>query len=164
MPLYKIPIVKDFYLYTMPAPRQEEDLLLFFKELKVFGVNHVVNLLDNKDIVELSLQDESLITHSVGLNYSHFPIEDYSFPKDKFAFISLAQKLKKEVLAQQIIAIHCRAGIGRSSLLAAAILASFSFPKEELFQHISKHRGCAVPDKQEQASQLLDLYKELAAL
>lgn len=162
--LYRIPINKDFFLYTMPAPRQEESLLDFFQNLKNDGIDHVVNLLDNNDLVELNLLDEPSIARSVGLSYTSFPIEDFSFPKDIEAFINLTKDLKREIVNRKIIAIHCRAGIGRSSLLAAAVLASFSFPKDEIFNHISFYRKTKVPDKEEQAVRLLNLYEDLSQL
>lgn len=164
MTVFKIPINKDFFLYTMPAPKQADGLVHFFENLREIRINHVVNLLDNNDLRELGLLEEPSIARSLGLNYTSFPIEDFSFPHDTKAFIALAKSLKAEILNKQIIAIHCRAGIGRSSLLAAAILASFAFPKDKIFEHISLHRKVNVPDKEEQAIQLLKLYQELREL
>ncbi|MFT4110031.1 hypothetical protein, partial [Propionicimonas sp.] len=44
------------------------------------------------------------------------------------------------------VAIHCRAGIGRSSVLAAAVLQLEGVPADEAWNLISHARGLPVPD------------------
>ena len=46
--------------------------------------------------------------------------------------------------------IHCRAGIGRTSLVTAGVLLQAGFEPDEAFEHIGKARGMAVPDTDEQ--------------
>jgi protein-tyrosine phosphatase len=48
------------------------------------------------------------------------------------------------------VAIHCRMGIGRASLLAASILALNGIDVEAAFSAIAQARGCPVPDTLEQ--------------
>ena len=48
------------------------------------------------------------------------------------------------------MAIHCRSGIGRSSLLAAAVLAAAGVGVNAAFQQIEQARGLSVPDTPEQ--------------
>ncbi len=46
--------------------------------------------------------------------------------------------------------IHCRADIGRTGVVAAGVLLHCGFEPQESIEHISKCRGAAVPDTQEQ--------------
>lgn len=55
------------------------------------------------------------------------------------------------------IAIHCRAGIGRSSLIAASVMTAYHIPAEEAFSLIETARGFAVPDTQEQKDRVSQL-------
>src|SRR5262249_15997324 len=48
------------------------------------------------------------------------------------------------------IAIHCRAGIGRSSLLCASLLVKDGWTDGDAFQAIQQARGFPVPDTPEQ--------------
>ena len=48
--------------------------------------------------------------------------------------------------AGQSVAVHCRQGIGRSSLIAALLLVSAGVDPEAALAQISQARGCAVPD------------------
>src|SRR5262249_25284547 len=50
--------------------------------------------------------------------------------------------------------IHCRAGIGRSGLVGAAVLLHCGFTVREAFAAISKARGVQVPDTAEQSEWL----------
>jgi len=46
--------------------------------------------------------------------------------------------------------IHCRMGIGRSSILAGALLLTKDKKAIEVLKHISTVRGLTVPDTKEQ--------------
>jgi protein-tyrosine phosphatase len=48
------------------------------------------------------------------------------------------------------VGVHCRAGIGRSSLIAAALLIQNGVSPETAFLTIQEARGCPVPDTVEQ--------------
>ncbi|MFJ9448299.1 hypothetical protein ACIRRH_41785 [Kitasatospora sp. NPDC101235] len=57
------------------------------------------------------------------------------------------------------VVTHCRAGIGRSSLLAAALLVLNGVDPDTAWKHIERARGLAVPDTAEQrewTTELLD--------
>ena len=65
----------------------------------------------------------------------------------------LADKVRREEKA----VIHCRAGIGRSSILAGAIMIKLGVESQQIFETISKHRAMQVPDTEEQREWLLQL-------
>lgn len=48
------------------------------------------------------------------------------------------------------IVIRCRMGIGRSSIIAAAILLRHGYTTEELIRRISAARNLSVPDTESQ--------------
>ncbi|MEZ5300547.1 MAG: hypothetical protein R3F11_07800 [Verrucomicrobiales bacterium] len=55
-----------------------------------------------------------------------------------------------EVRGGRSVVFHCRAGIGRSSTMAAAALTCFGIGADEAFARISEARGLQVPDTDEQ--------------
>jgi protein-tyrosine phosphatase len=161
MKYYKIPIGNDEYFYTMPAPTAPDSLYCNRKSLQKLNINVVVSLLTDIDIEALDLLHEQACYEQIGIQFIHFPISDFSVSKKEAKFIILAKSLSKQIDLGQIIAIHCKAGIGRSSLLAAAILIHRGFNPNEVFSYISEYRGTAVPDKKSQVDWLLNLSPKL---
>jgi protein-tyrosine phosphatase len=57
----------------------------------------------------------------------------------------------------QAIVLHCRMGIGRSSLIAASVLTTLGIAPSEAFALITTARGRSIPDTDEQR-QWVDLF------
>jgi predicted protein tyrosine phosphatase len=57
--------------------------------------------------------------------------------------------------------IHCRAGIGRTSVVATGVLLHAGFEVTEAFEKISEIRGVQVPDTQEQYDWVLAKKNEI---
>jgi protein-tyrosine phosphatase len=161
MKSFKIPISKEEFLYTMPAPTTPDHKHCNRALLQLLKVNVVISLLSQDDVADLELHHESKIYKEVGIGFIHFPIGDFGVPQNEDKFIALVQALSTQIDLGQILAIHCRAGIGRSSLLAAAILIHRGFEPKDVFEHISEHRQTKVPDKRSQAEWLLALSPNL---
>jgi len=63
---------------------------------------------------------------------------------------ALARHIALDLNAGKAAAIHCRAGIGRSSLIAACALVCSGLDARSAFDAISKARGLTVPDTDDQ--------------
>lgn len=138
-------------LGIMPRPRGGdwlEDEIIFFKRQKV---NALVSLLEADEIKELALKSEEAYCLKHGITFLHFPIKDRSIPTNVNAFI---QKVLQRIKEGESIVIHCRMGIGRSSIIAGAVLLAVGYKADELLVHISKVRGLNVPDTEEQVNWL----------
>ncbi len=57
--------------------------------------------------------------------------------------------------------IHCRAGIGRSGMLAACVLVKAGLDPEAALQRVSEARGCPVPDTEEQRAWVFAFAEEI---
>jgi protein-tyrosine phosphatase len=91
---------------------------------------------------------------AAGLEYRSFPIPDHSVPTAHREMHELAESLATERRHGKNIGAHCCAGIGRSSLLIAAVLCVEGISPERAFRLISNGRGLQVPDTPEQAEWL----------
>lgn len=118
------------------------------------GVQHVVSLLEQHEIEELELHAESSACEGEGIAFTSFPIPDRGVPEDRSAAIALAVELGK---GRQSVVVHCRAGIGRSSTIAAAVLILLGQDPDEALERIANARGLPVPDTQQQRDWLLAL-------
>lgn len=66
------------------------------------------------------------------------------------ALRQLVKQLESELLNGRCVGVHCRQGIGRSSVVAASLLAAAGEDTEVAFQRIMQSRGRPVPDTVEQ--------------
>lgn len=161
MQMFQIPINEKHYLFTMPAPKMLEDSSFNFKALTENRVECVISLLSESDALHLGLTDEESLLKALGIDFINYPINDFGTAEKEDEFIALAKILQKKIEEGQILAIHCWAGIGRSSLLAGAILILMGMNPNEVFSHIKKYRKQVVPDKLSQAEWLQNLAPKL---
>jgi protein-tyrosine phosphatase len=137
-------------LGIMPRPRGNDWLPGDLRMLRQAGVDVIVSALTASETEELGLSAESKECTQNGLIFVPFPIEDRSLPTDRSKFDSLVEQLAQCLRKGKSVAVHCRAGIGRSSLIAACVLLKMGLPPESAFQAIEESRGCSVPDTLEQ--------------
>jgi hypothetical protein len=63
---------------------------------------------------------------------------------------ALVKSLEKALRDGKNVTVHCRQGIGRSSLAAASVLVSAGERPYDAWRKIENSRGCPVPDTPEQ--------------
>lgn len=141
-------------LGIMARPRGNEWLEEDILSLKRQGVQIIISLLDRNEIYELSLEKESELCSKHGIEYINFPIVDRNVPKPDFVFHNFIAQLKEKISAGSHMVIHCRMGIGRSTIIAGCLLLKPGYKTEEVIAHISKIRGMRVPDTDEQTAWL----------
>jgi protein-tyrosine phosphatase len=137
-------------LGIMARPRSGEWLEDEIAGWQAAGINIVVCLLENDEIDELGLGDEEELCRKRGMEFIAFPIQDRGLPKTVGETETLARHIALKLSDGRAVAIHCRAGIGRSSLIAACALVCSGFDANSAFEAISKARGVTVPDTDEQ--------------
>ncbi len=91
-----------------------------------------------------------MLARAQGMGYYSFPIPDYSVPRSRAELLRFLSRLEEALESGKNVAVHCRAGIGRSSIIVASLLVSAGLEPEEAFRRIEKARGRPVPDTPEQ--------------
>jgi predicted protein tyrosine phosphatase len=147
--LYRIPAPPPARLSTMPRPRGGEWLDDEMLALRRAGVDVLVCLLTLAERVELGLSDEPAAARRAGLEFHSFPIIDFGVP-DHADVQPLLDDLVTRLTGGRYVAVHCRAGIGRSSLIAAALLVRLGTPTGQVWDLIAEARGLPVPETGEQ--------------
>lgn len=147
--LYRVPAPASGILSTMPRPRGGDWLGDEMAALRAAGVGLVACLLTGDELADLELRDEERAAGSVGLEFRHLPIVDMSVP-DPEPLLALADELARRLAEGDHVVVHCRAGIGRSSLLAATVLVRLGVPLEQAWVDIGTARGVEVPETEEQ--------------
>jgi polymorphic toxin system DSP-PTPase phosphatase-like protein len=146
----------DGHLAIMPAPQADglERAILYWKEE---GVDIVVSLLEQDEVPGL-IEAEIDLCYEIGLEFLWFPIKDGSVPPSASAFDSLIAKLGDAVGMGKSVAIHCRAGIGRSALVASGVLNYLHIDAGAALDMIAEARNVEVPQTEEQRQWILDYH------
>ena len=144
--LYWIPDIEGVRLAIMPRPRSGEWLADEITGWNRLGVQTVVSLLELHEVRELDLANEESLCRAAGLQFISFPVPDRGVPSNSVAFAKLVASIEQRLRSGESVAVHCRAGIGRSGLLGACILKAFGVDPDSAFRLLSRARGVAVPD------------------
>lgn len=137
-------------LAVLPRPRGGDWLDDEIASLRIAGVDVLVSLLTPAEAAELDLVREAEFCRGRGLDFLSFPIEDRGVPSCDREFDRLVRTLTDRIDAGRSLAIHCRMGIGRSAVVAAALLVRRGLSADAAFERIAAARGLAVPDTDEQ--------------
>lgn len=140
----------------MPRPRGEQ-LEADLRHYADAGVVHLVSLLEDAEVDAFGLGNQPAIAASLGMQFRRFPITDHGTPRDMEGFIDFVDDLVPDAGDGAPVAIHCMAGIGRSSLTAAALLMRIGHPVGLIFSRLAQARGCGVPETTEQVLWFRDL-------
>lgn len=110
------------------------------------GVDVLVSLLEPDEAAEFGLGDEAEAAGRSGVEFISFPIRDMGVPKSTRAAVSLLREIAAALERGKNVAIHCRQGIGRSGLIAAALLVMSGFDPDASLRAVSAARGRAIPE------------------
>lgn len=138
-------------LAIVPRPRGNDWLAGDLAAIRRDGIDILVSMLTKTEETELGLAYERALCEQAGIEFRSFPIPDRSVPASHRDLHALAEDLATERRHGKNIGAHCRACIGRSTLLLAAVLCVEGISPERALCLISKGRGLQVPDTQEQA-------------
>jgi protein-tyrosine phosphatase len=114
------------------------------------GVDVLVSMLMEEESRELGLEGESENCKAAAITFMNIPIPDRSVPPDRETFLKAVDRLAQLVGEGKFVAVHCRASIGRSSVLAVAVLARLGGKTNIAFDAVESARGCPIPDTPEQ--------------
>ncbi|MDQ1921108.1 protein-tyrosine phosphatase family protein [Massilia pseudoviolaceinigra] len=158
--IYKVAGIGRGCLAVMAKPVAGEWIDDEFSGIARYGITGMVSLLERHEIHELGLVDAPALCASNGITFTHFPIADRGLPASPGVF-ALVQALGRRIEDGEHIVIHCRAGIGRTGLMAAAVLVRHGWTPEDAFRQVSASRGVQVPDTPEQYAWVVTHQKRL---
>jgi hypothetical protein len=137
-------------LAIMARPRAGDWLADEIAGWRAADVGIVVSLLEPHESAELGLAAEGELCRRAGMDFISFPIADRGVPDSLRRSTGLARQLAHDLAAGKAIAVHCRAGIGRSALMAACALVCRGLTPDTAFTAIAAARGLPVPDTEAQ--------------
>jgi protein-tyrosine phosphatase len=148
--IYWLNLPESWRLAIMPRPRAGDWLADEIVAWKNEGIDLVLSLLEDDEVAELGLSGEQHACQDQGIEFISFPIADRDVPRSTAETERIVRDLSEELFNGKGVAIHCRAGIGRSSLIAACVLVLNGYQANSALDAISKARGLEVPDTEAQ--------------
>jgi protein-tyrosine phosphatase len=139
-------------LAIIPRPVGEDSLADEMQALREANIDVVVSLLENHEAVELGLKKERRVAEHAGMVFVNFPIVDHGVPKSTELFLKFLSHLEHHLANGKRIGVHCRACIGRSSVVTASLLVRSGIPLYEAWTTIAIARQYPVPDTADQAA------------
>lgn len=110
------------------------------------GIDVIVSMLTPEEIAEFDLVGETAAGAAQGMRLVSFPVPDRDVPVSRAGFLDLVSEVTRELTARRRVAIHCRQGIGRSALVALAVLIAAGLDPQEAVDRVSAARGRPVPE------------------
>jgi protein tyrosine phosphatase (PTP) superfamily phosphohydrolase (DUF442 family) len=132
-------------LATMARPRGGDWLTDELGDLATAGVDVLVSLLSDAEVIELDLRAEAEAARAAGIEFYRLPTPDRTVP-DRAAALAMGRLLAHKLNDGLSVALHCRHGIGRSSTLAAVVLVLKGIDSQDTWTRICAARGLPVPD------------------
>lgn len=154
--IYTLPGLSTGNLSVMARPTAGEWIEDEFTGFRKLGVNCIVSLLEQAEEKELGLSAESVLCAQNEIEFLSFSIPDRGIPDTQRA-MALASLLVDKIKQNKHVAIHCRAGIGRTGIVASAVLVKLGLNPIEAINKISIARGVDIPDTEEQKEWVLSL-------
>ncbi len=126
-----------------------------------FKADILVSLLEEHEFAQLqipTLREEAL---RFGIEVLWFPICDGGVPESNEDFYKLVKKIATALREGKITVIHCKGGLGRTGLVAAAVLMTTTdLNPEEAIATVRRTRAGAI-ETERQAEYLVEFHQHL---
>jgi protein-tyrosine phosphatase len=148
--LYWVKEIEPLRLALMPRPRGADLLEGEVASWQSAGIGLVVSLLEPHEVSELDLRREASLCEIAQIKFISVPIADRGVPKNRAAIATRVNEVVSTLRRGAAVAVHCRAGIGRTAVFAGCVLHELGTPVAEIFPLLSRARRVQVPDTPEQ--------------
>ena len=152
--IYRIASIGQGYLAVMAHPASAGDLEAAIAALSAQDIQQVVSLLETEEAQTLGLEREAELVKQLSMSFLSFPIADMGLPGSTDKFARLSRRLYRQIEAGTNSLVHCRGGIGRSGLLAAAVLLHGGLEVQQALAEVARKRARQVPETSEQGAWL----------
>jgi protein-tyrosine phosphatase len=157
VPLYAVlPVVEgggQLVLSAHPASYGTENLATVLADYRRQGVELVVTLVAEDELDALGLINLEAECQAQGLLWAFCPIPDFGVPGQDFeiSWQELAPRLLALLSAGRGVAIHCRAGLGRTGTVAARILIERGMAAEDAIATVRRCRPGSIETLSQEA-------------
>ena len=136
-------------LYLSAMPGREEPLEQFLQEAEEAGINHILCLVSDEEIAEKSPDYlEAIQRGTIPARLWQHAIPDYGVPDSPSELLEALESIKQVLMRGESAVIHCAAGIGRTGMIATALLVRLGFSQSVATRTIEQ--AGSTPETEEQ--------------
>jgi protein-tyrosine phosphatase len=100
----------------------------------------LVSLIEDHELGKLHIQGLPAAATDAGIMFDRFAIQDGGVPANATQFAELVQRTVAHVRAGKTVVIHCRGGLGRTGVLAAACLRAIGIEADRAMETVRAAR------------------------
>ena len=154
--MFRIETIGQGYFAVMAHPASNGDPGSAISEIAANGIGQVISLLEAGETRALGLDCEGELVSAHSMEFLSFPVPDMGLPASVEDFTRLSWRVYQQVESGINTLVHCRGGIGRSGMLAAAVLLHTGLDAQQAFIRVTQMRGMRVPETTGQGTWLAD--------
>lgn len=125
-------------LFLTGMPEDDTRLAGFLAATATADLKHLVILTEDFEIrAQAPAYAKVLMQDPVPFSLTRFPIRDFGVPEDSRSFRQAAGRLAVALQRGDRMVMHCRGGIGRTGLMAQAVLIELGVPPGLAAQHVA---------------------------
>lgn len=109
-----------------------------------FGADALVCLLEDRELERMAIAELVPRATAAGLEPLRLPIPDSSVPTSDEAFAALVEGILGRLREGRTVVVHCRGGLGRTGMTAAACLVALGAPAREAIARVRQVRPWAL--------------------
>lgn len=148
MALVRVPAPGGGMIALCPLPQTFE-----LDELKWWRARALVTLAEQRELQFFGAKDLGKQAEKLGMQWHHLPIPDMGIPDGTFEVLwsVAAPQLHKILRVGGRIAVHCRAGMGRTGMIAARLLVEMGETPEAAMSAVRKAKPGAIETDEQEA-------------
>jgi protein-tyrosine phosphatase len=130
----------------------QRDLQTDLRHLRnTYGVDRLVTLLEGHEMEKLNIPTLLTDVETYDMQSCWFPIRDFSTPTSMEGLHHLVQEILTALRQNETVVVHCKGGLGRSGLVAAACLTALGYSPSEAFTQVRRVRPGSVETPAQEA-------------
>ncbi len=126
--------------------------------IKEWGASAVLTLMEEHELKRYRVPGIANAVRNLGMQWYHAPIEDGDVPGTEFgeAWPSIGPNLRRRLSEGDKVLVHCRAGLGRTGMIAARLLVEMGVPAATAVRQVRNARPGAI-ETDEQKDHVLSI-------
>ena len=113
-------------------------------------VDRLVSLVEDRELEHLQIKGLVAAAAARGLRLERYPIVDVSVPRDRAGALAVVEGAAEEARAGASVVFHCRGGLGRAGLMAAAALVRLGVPPRTAIEQVRRVRPGAIETSEQE--------------
>ena len=140
-------------LLLSAQPASQGPLVQAVAAYRAAGARLVVTLLPEAEVLSLGLQALGTACTVEAMTWAHCPIDDFAAPGSRFErkWTSVGPLVHALLDEGEGVALHCRAGLGRTGTVAARILIERGLPWRQAMASVREARPGAIETSSQEA-------------